>query len=354
MRRIAIIIVLVLQVVLDPSKLWADELKVGVILGLTGYANVWADYSRKGLELAVSETNAEPSRTRTIRLLFEDSKSTSVGAVSAFNKLVHVDKVEVVVGDVWAFLTIPLIPLAARERIVLISPTVMDKSVPEVNDYYFSLGHRFESLRKPIEKFFTLHPHIRRVGTISFDDYWNDAFVETFNEAARRANAQIVKTVKVNDFNPDFKTEVATVRREKADTLLTTWKPEIALQRMKEQKFEVPYICSSDTVEAFLFRSRNKALFEGSYFVDWVPSDEFSRKFEARYGSRPLYEAQNSYEVIRSIFRAANSGDSDLRQSLANVSYDGVGGRIDFTKSQFPNLAEARLYRIEDGVFKEQ
>jgi ABC-type branched-subunit amino acid transport system substrate-binding protein len=166
-------LLILVALLLRPLDGSAQELKVGVIVGITGPAQVWADYSRKGLELGVSEHNGSPVVKRKLRLLFEDSKSTPASAVSAFRKLVHQDKVDIVVGDVWTFLTVPLISLAAREKVVLISPTVMDGSVPEANEYFFSLGHRFASLQTGLERFFKLNPSIGTAGVISFDDYWN-------------------------------------------------------------------------------------------------------------------------------------------------------------------------------------
>jgi branched-chain amino acid transport system substrate-binding protein len=344
----------VFALLLGSADALAQELKVGVVLGLSGPAQVWADYSRKGLELGVSELNASSTAKRKLRLFFEDSKSTPASAVSAFRKLVHQDKVDIVVGDVWTFLTVPLVSIAEREHIVLISPTVMDRSVPEASDYFFSLGHRFESLQPGLERFFALNTSIKTAGVISFDDYWNNALVEAFSDAARRAGVEISKSAKVTDFNPEFRTEVATIKGSKAGMLLTTWRPEVALQRMHEQNYDVPYLCSSDTVEAFLFRAKNREIFEGMYFLDWKPSKEFSQKFEAKYGAPPLYEAQNSYEIIRSIGKALETGKADLRLAMSEVFYDGVSGRIDFRQSRFPNLAQAKLYRIENGAFVEK
>jgi branched-chain amino acid transport system substrate-binding protein len=354
MRQQFLLIFILLSFLLDPHKVFSDDLKIGVILGFTGYANVWSDYSRKGLELAVSEANNKMGPNRTLKLIYEDSQSTASGSVSSYQKLVHQDKVDIVIGDVWAFLTIPLIPLAARDKIVLISPTVMDGSIPDTNEYYFSMGHRFESLHEPMQKFFILNSGIKKAAAISFNDTWNNAFLNVFNKVAQEKGVETIKDIKVNDFNPDFRTEMTAIKRLKPDMLLTTWKPEIALRRMKDQRLQVPYLCSSDAVEAVLFRSKEKALFEGMYFIDWKPSDEFIHKFKARYGTAPLYEAQNSYEVIRAISKAQESGPSDIRQALSQVSYDGVEGKVDFRVSRFPNMGQARLYRVKNGTFVEE
>jgi branched-chain amino acid transport system substrate-binding protein len=337
------------------ASLRAEELKIGVILGLSGAAHVWGDYARKGLELAVSEANQSLPADRALKLIFEDSQSSATGAVRAFHKLAHQDKVRVIIGDVWAFVTMPLIPLAKRERILLISPTVMDQSVPQTNEYFFSMGHSFKSLEPAFERFFSLNTGIDTAGTIAFDDHWNTAYTQTFSGIATRLGVTIVKSAKTNSFAPEFRSEITSMRRLNAKMILTTWSPEVAMQRMLEQNYHVPYLTSSDAVEALLFRAPNKALLEGMYFVDWKPSKEFSDKFQARYGSLPLYEAHNAYETIRSILKACTQAvGKELHVAIKDVVYDGVSGTIDFRNTNFPNRSQAKLYQVSSGVAVER
>jgi ABC-type branched-subunit amino acid transport system substrate-binding protein len=67
----------------------------------------------------------------------------------------------------------------------------------------------------------------------------SQAFVQAFSAAAERAGVSIIKSAKITDFNPDFRTEIATIKASKAGMLLTTWRPEVALQRMEEQNYRV-------------------------------------------------------------------------------------------------------------------
>ena len=76
--------------------------KIGVILGLTGPASTWSQNSLRGLELARDEINSSGGiNGRKIELLVEDSRTEPSKSAAAYQKLVNVDRVRVVIGDIW-------------------------------------------------------------------------------------------------------------------------------------------------------------------------------------------------------------------------------------------------------------
>lgn len=51
-----------------------------------------------GIELAVKEINNSPDSDVKIGIITEDGQSTVEGAIEAFNKLIHQDKIPVILG----------------------------------------------------------------------------------------------------------------------------------------------------------------------------------------------------------------------------------------------------------------
>lgn len=100
------------------------HLKVGVVLPLTGVAALPAAHSKNALLLAKDQLERESGIP--IELVIEDSRTDSKTAVAVYNKLASLDKVDAVIGDLWDFLAVPLIPLSRRYRLVTISPTLGD------------------------------------------------------------------------------------------------------------------------------------------------------------------------------------------------------------------------------------
>ncbi|MCB0334537.1 MAG: ABC transporter substrate-binding protein, partial [Bdellovibrionales bacterium] len=178
-----------------PHMVTAEErapLKIGVIAGYSGAAKEWADYGRMALELARDEINQNGGvRGRPVELLFEDSQTVPAKAVSAYTKLATIDKVDAIIGELWAFLTNPLIPLSERMKVPTISPTVMDQSIRDTSPYFFSLGHRYVSLEGAVRQFFDLHPDLKRIGVLCWDDPWGRANLAVWKMILTERNISI-------------------------------------------------------------------------------------------------------------------------------------------------------------------
>ena len=62
-----------------------------------------------------------------------------------------------------------------------------------------------------------------------------------------------------------------------------------------------------------------------------------------------MIEAHNSYESLRSVAKAIAANPNDPIAGLKTVTYQGVAGEIDFSRSQFANKSVAKLYQVRDG-----
>ena len=90
-----------------------EPISLGLIMPLSGQNGDYIKrYVLAGHELAVKEQNAKGGILgRPIKLHIEDSRSDPATAVSAFNKLINVDKVKAVFSIFTPF-TLPLLPIA--------------------------------------------------------------------------------------------------------------------------------------------------------------------------------------------------------------------------------------------------
>lgn len=334
---------------------FADEgkIRVGVVIGLTGAAEIWGLNAKRGLDLALDEINNSGGvKGQKIELLYEDSRTTPSGAVAAYKKLVNVDKVRFVVGDVWSFITNPLVPLLDADRVILISPTVMDASVERTSDYFFSMAHRVSSIRKAVEAFFKLNSEVRRIGILCWDDAYGRAHLQLWKEMAQANGVKVVDEICQSDFGNDYRSDITRIASKQVDAIIATRDLDRVLRRMKEQHLQLKLLSTNDIVESVRVRGLSNELSEGVYFTDWQADSGFANRFKARYGQAPMLEAENSYEVLRSIAKALAVSDGDELQALKGIRYDGVGGLVDFTRSMFANYGEGHLYRVKSGSFE--
>jgi branched-chain amino acid transport system substrate-binding protein len=349
-------LLLLSYIFLHQTIAFADELnapptyKIGVILGLTGPAATWSKNSLRGLELAQDEVNqAGGVKGRKFELLVEDSKTEPSHSVTAYQKLVKIDGVRIIVGDIWAHLTNAIHPLSERDKVVLISPTVSDDSPELKGSYFFTMGHRVGSVKAAVASFFKLNPSIRRAGIFCYDNSWGHAYSKMWRAVAAQNGVEIVDEICAFQFGSEHRAAIAKFRQKKIDLVIAAeWTDQIA-RTMREQKLEAKLLGTSNITEALFVRSSDGDLVEGAYFTDWRPDEIFRTKFINRFGEEPILESQNSYEIIRSIAKALSISDVEIAESLRKVRYQGVDGLIDFSDGAFGNKSEGHLLQVKQG-----
>lgn len=357
MDMIKLIIVVLTYLLLLPS-LHAQEptqptVKVGVIYGFTGAAKVWSSFGRMGLELAQEEINSTGGvQGKQIELVFEDSQTNPSQSVAAYRKLTNFQGIRVIIGDVWDFITKPLIPLATKDKVVLFSPNVVPDSFDNSSPYFFTMGARVGLTRDAVELFFRSNPDIKRVGIFCWDDPWGEAYHRVWKEVAAANQVVVESSICNSDFSNDYRTEVTKMAAKKVDAVIIAHMAGTILSRMKEQKFHPKVLATSNVVEDLKVNNSPKELFEGVYFTDRVSNEGFLRAFKAKFNQEPVVEAHNSYEALRSIAKAINTGNQDLAGAMSKVKYQGVAGPIDFSRSFAGNQARAKLYKVLDGQFE--
>jgi branched-chain amino acid transport system substrate-binding protein len=328
----------------------ADSIKVGAVYGFSGFASVWSEQARRGIEMAVDEINQSGGvNGRELEMFYEDSRSTSAGAVTAFKNLLKVAHVEAVVGDILSFLTLPLVPLADKYRIVLITPSIFDSDLPADSEYLFTTCPRRNSIKAPVDRFFQFNPDVRAVAVICADNSWGLTYLDVWKQSARQHNAKIVDANCLDEFSTDMRAEVLRAKSKRPDAVVVAFGVDRALRRMREIGFAPKILSTSDVMEALQTRGLSREQAEGVYFNDWLASPQFKQRFQSRYQQPAIMEPQNSYEAVRSIAEAYRRSPGDLLAGMRQVKYEGVAGKIDFTRSRAGNMGEGTLLQVKKG-----
>jgi branched-chain amino acid transport system substrate-binding protein len=275
-------------------------IRLGAIYGFTGFANVWSAQARRGIELARDEINSAGGiHGRDLEILFEDSGTTPQGAVTAFNKLVKIDRVDAVIGDIISFVTLPLVPLAQMNKVVLVTPSIFDTDLPADSRYFFTTCPRKESMAAPVEAFFSSNPEVKKVAIICADNTWGSTYLDVWRGVAKARGVAVVDENCISDYSSDMRTEVLRAKTKQPDAVIIAFGTDRALKRMKELRFTPKVLTTSDIDEAIHSRGFPAHEAEGVYFADWLPTESFRKRFERRFNDRPIMAPQNSYEAVR-------------------------------------------------------
>lgn len=113
-----------------------DAISIGVLVPLTGAAASYGQNSRRGAELALQEFTAANPGVK-VRLQVEDSRGEASVGVNAAQKLVEIDHVNAVMGDVTSGVTLAVAPLMNERKVPLVSPGASAPKVSDAGDFVF-------------------------------------------------------------------------------------------------------------------------------------------------------------------------------------------------------------------------
>lgn len=347
LKKLSLIIALLL---LANNLVAENNLKIGVILGQTGAAAKHAMFASMGLKLALNEINASGGvNGQDLELIFEDSQTQANQAVNAFNNLINLKEVDAIIGDVWEFITNPLVPMAERKQIALISPTVMPHALTVKNSYFFTLGQQINNLDSKFKLYFTKHPEVKKVALINWENDWGLGYSNKLKEVIKELNLELVEEISTIDWNNDFRSEVAKVIRKNPDLIFIPYLGERVARRLKEFNSKVRILSTANIVEALLDPSQDLKLLEGVYFVETPASEDYKKKFLEYFKEPTQFESHSSYEALHALVKAYKNNPKNIPAGLRSLKYKSTSGEIDFTKSNFGNNSKAALCRIENG-----
>jgi branched-chain amino acid transport system substrate-binding protein len=150
---------------------------VGVVAPLSGNNASYGDILRQGFDMAFATDSS-------LRLQYEDSKFDPTTAVSALNKLISVDKVQVVLGEVASGVTMAIAPVAEKNKVVLFTTISSTDRLRTAGDYIFRNIPRNEVQGKTVAEFMYKDLQIRSAAVFGMNDEYgtniSKSFIETF------------------------------------------------------------------------------------------------------------------------------------------------------------------------------
>lgn len=115
-------------------------IKLGIFLSLTGPSAAGANANKLGVEMAVKELNENGGiMGRQIEIIYADDQANPTVAVSEINRLVHRDKVDIVVGPQNSQVNLAALPVLSEGKVANLSMTGSSALTPEAGPYHFSV-----------------------------------------------------------------------------------------------------------------------------------------------------------------------------------------------------------------------
>ncbi len=135
---LAVVVVGVFYGVRSQNSAKGETIMLGFIAPLSGDSAAYGETERNVTALAVDEINkAGGVNGKKIDVIYEDGGCDGKDATNAIQKLIFVDRVDVVMGGACSSETLAMAPIAEANRVILLSSFSSNPAITNAGDYIF-------------------------------------------------------------------------------------------------------------------------------------------------------------------------------------------------------------------------
>jgi branched-chain amino acid transport system substrate-binding protein len=322
----------------------SDKIVVGNFGSMTGAEATFGISTRDGIILAVEEWNkAGGLLGKQIELKAYDNQGKPEEARLSVDKLITVDNVVAVLGEVASTRSLAGAPVAQQNKVPMISPSSTNPAVTQKGDYIFRVCFIDPFQGEVMAKFAFNNLGLKKAGILrdSKSDYsmgLANYFIKTFTALG----GEIVGDEKFVSGDVDFKAQLTNLKSKNPQFLyIPGYYTEVGLiaRQAREQGLKVP-LMGGDGWDSDKLTEIGGESVDGSYFSNHYTQEDprpevqnFIKNYQARFGTKPDALAASGYDAARILFEAIKTAQSvegqKIRDALASTKeFNGVTGII--------------------------
>lgn len=316
--------------------------KVGAIVPLTGDGAAYGEPERNILQMAVDEINAAGNGSK-LELVLEDGKCNGKDAANAMQKLVNVDKVQVVIGGFCSGESLAAEPIATQNKVALFSPSSSSPALTGISKF-FVRNYPSDAFQGEVLAKIANDKGYKKVAMIQEQtDYAvgvNKSFTTKF-----QALGGTVTTEEFASTVTDFKSQLAKLKGGNPDALFIDTQTPAAAGRILKQLKDLGWktqLFAADVIPGDpTLVSDNKDVLEGTITAEFGV-DPTNAKFKhlldsykAKFGSEPAYQsyAQTEYDsvyIVKAAFDAVGNDGTKIANFLHSsvTNWQGAAGSV--------------------------
>ncbi|MEW6419611.1 MAG: ABC transporter substrate-binding protein [Nitrospirota bacterium] len=329
------------------AKKEEKEIKIGAVLPLIGDGALYGVKEKEGIELAVAENNDSGGvKGKLIRMIFEDSKGEPATAVSALQKLITQDKVQIVIGDAFSSPTLAMVPIINKNKVILMSPTASSPKLSNSSEYFFRVWPSDVAEGAVAAEVAIQRLKLKKLAVLHGNNEYAIGLEDVFVDSIKKLGGEIVIIETYNEGDSDFRSQLTKIKKRSPEGIyLSGYAKEFSkiLVQAKELNIKSRFISCGTFHEPEILQIAGKAA-EGVVFVqpyfDRNSTDpkiqKFVKTYENRFGSEAGIYAAHAYDATNVLIAAMNKGGTEInsiKNTLNNMKdFPGVTGKITFVK----------------------
>ncbi len=338
---------------------------VGEVGSMTGTEATFGTSSDRGIQLHVSEVNAEGGiKGRQVTVIALDDEGKPEEAATAATRLIASEHVTALLGEVASTRSLFMAPKAQAAKVPMVTPSSTNEKVTKVGDYIFRACFIDPFQGYVMAKFATGTLKLNKAAVLK--DVRNDYSVglaKVFIDNFKKMGGQITDEESFSNGDVDFKAQLTNIKNSNPEALYVPgYYTDVGLiaRQARDVGFTGPLLGGDGWDSEKLYEIGGDALL-GCYFSNHYSVDDpspriqqFVARFKKAYGGQlPDSLAAQAYDAAGMLFdamkRATDLSGPAIRDALAQTkNYPGVTGDITMDQNRNP-LKPAVVLKIGKG-----
>jgi branched-chain amino acid transport system substrate-binding protein len=326
---VTVLAVLVLAAGALPAGAQKGPIKIGVIAPMTGGAAQAGKDMTNGLQMWLDE-NGNQMVGRKVEVIIEDSQGQPNVALTKLQKLVERDKVNVLVGELFAHIGYAMAPKVDEYRIPMLYPVIAadDLTQRKPAKWVVRTGWASSQPSHPFGEYAAKTLGYKKIVAIGIDYAFGWEVVGGFQKTFEENGGQIIQKLWAPLGTTDFAPYLSQIKRD-ADAVFALMVAQSALRFPKQYqdaglKGKFPLIGGGTTFDEFVLPSLGDEAIGGmtplqySAAIDTPINKRFVAEYRKKYGKVPSYYSETTYTSTRWIAEAAKAvgGDVENREKF--------------------------------------
>lgn len=342
----------------------AKEINIGVLLPMSGALASYGQVTYEGIEFA-SKLAPKLKNGDTLKLVLVDSKGDKVESATATTRLITSDKVVGIIGEITSTNTAQVIAIADKKQIPVIATVATNDKLNENRTYGNRVCYTDSFQGTIVANYASKELNLKTaVSIVDQAQVYSIGLSKAFTEAFVANGGKVIKELKVNSGDKDFKAIVSQIKALNPDfVFMPLYHGEGALitRQAKQIGLNKPFL-SGESVANPTFIELGGDSVEGHMFTDYfdssVPPTEKSKEFLAAYEKKTGKKEINSFSTlgadaynlfVDAINRCDNPQDSVCINSeiKKTINFEGVSGLISIDKNG--NATRSAVIKVISG-----
>jgi len=334
------------------SALVAKEVKIGVVLPMTGPIAAFGQTSNNGLQIAYAQ-NHKLKNGDDVKLIVLDDRGDKVEAATATKRLIDKDHVTAILGEVASSNSMAMAPIADKSKTPMITHASTNPRVTK-GMKYVTRACFIDPFQGAVAANYALSKGYKTavIVTDATQDY-SVGLSKAFRKAYTKGGGKVLKTVLINSGDKDFNAQVSTIKALHPQIIdFTGYYPEGALlvRQARAMGVKAPFIGGDGSGFPQLIKIGGKAV-EGFMYTDHFneaaakspEAKAYVKAFHAKYHKAADSMGALAADAYGMILSAMNKCIDEGKQPTDKVcvnknlrdtkNYHGITGVINIDKN---------------------